>query len=77
MKLIREIESKKLRLFDVETDPAERMDLAARMPERAQALNRELDTLLAAYPDARPESAKRAKLTPEQIELLRSLGYLQ
>jgi arylsulfatase A-like enzyme len=66
-------------LFDLERDPAEQSDLAAREPERLAAL-RELLQQWHAQLGARGRALRLSELTSpsrEQLERLRSLGYVQ
>lgn len=62
------------RLFDLENDPGQKFDRLALESGRAAALTAELRRLV----DRRPGSAKAAKveLAAEEIERLRSLGYV-
>jgi len=59
-------------LFDLARDPGERTDLAAAQP----AITAELAARLERFMQIRGEAAPPARLTPEEIEKLRSLGYL-
>lgn len=65
------------RLFDLERDPGEHEDVAAEAPVRAawyRQLLREHDLRNRTTP---ARTASERSLTPEQIEQLRALGYLQ
>jgi arylsulfatase A-like enzyme len=62
-----------VQLFDLATDPVERVDVATRVPEVTADLRAHL-----AVASAGPTPVtKPTALTPEQIERLRSLGYLR
>jgi arylsulfatase A-like enzyme len=62
-------------LYDVEADPAEKQNLAASQPELAAALAARLEAWERENPMQRPASP--GTLSHEDIERLRSLGYLQ
>ena len=60
-------------LYDLEADPAEQRDIAAGEPERVKRMMEQLDHYLGderVAPDREP-------LTPEEIETLRALGYIE
>jgi len=59
-------------LFDLTADPGERVDRAAAEP----AVTGELGARLERFMQIRGEAAPPSRLTPEEIEKLRSLGYL-
>lgn len=61
-------------LFDVEADPGELENLAARRPERVAKLRARLEALLSGAPAA-PGDVE-ARLAPETLAQLRALGYL-
>jgi arylsulfatase A-like enzyme len=61
------------RLYDLGSDPGETEDVAARHPERVASLRALLDPILASERPRRPDR----ELTPEEIEELRELGYMQ
>ena len=65
-------------LFDVEADPRELTDLAAREPDRIDALRRSFEAELerARRDAARYRRGGRAQPTAAEVEQLRSLGYL-
>lgn len=65
-------------LFEFLADPRDQKDLAARHPEVVARLARALESWKAAASAARlaPDSATGAGMTTEQLEKLRSLGYL-
>ncbi len=62
-------------LYNLRADPKETTNVIAQRPEVAARLESELDTFLAATrePD---DAAARSRLSPEERERLRSLGYL-
>jgi arylsulfatase A-like enzyme len=59
-------------LFDLSRDPGERVDRNASEP----AVAAELGARLERFMQIRGEAAPPARLTPEEVEKLRSLGYL-
>jgi arylsulfatase A-like enzyme len=61
-------------LFDLETDPGEREDLAVRRPELADRLQTELLRLWSGLPT--PSAAPPAELDPATRRVLEELGYL-
>ncbi|MGH9329509.1 MAG: tetratricopeptide repeat protein, partial [Vicinamibacterales bacterium] len=62
-------------LYDLQTDPGERVNLADRHPQRAEALERALDDLVARV--SRPDAVRApAPVDPEVEERLRALGYI-
>ncbi len=77
-KLVRNPESNLTELFDVANDPREREDLAAALPEQVTALTAELDSWLAEAKELanRFDRAGSAELSEEELERLRSLGYI-
>jgi arylsulfatase A-like enzyme len=70
----------RMQLFDLETDPAESVDLAARRPDVAAGLKDELARFLSEEGRPLPRHAmKKKSLTPmdqEKKEKLRALGYI-
>jgi len=63
-------------LYDLNSDPAETHDLAAKQPERAAALRAELQALIAAAPPRLESDASAAQLSAAEIARLESLGYV-
>ncbi len=61
-------------LYDLEQDPGERIDLAAERPGHLASLRADLASALERMAPG-GDSAHAARLTPEQEERLRSLGY--
>ena len=66
----------RVRLFDLERDPGEREDVAARDAGTTTALSEELDARLAAARERALPPERRA-MTEEEIQRLRALGYLR
>jgi arylsulfatase A-like enzyme len=66
-------------LFDHRSDPLDRTDLAGSRPEVVSRLAKELVAWRAAATRARlkPDSAAAGALSKEELERLRSLGYIQ
>ena len=63
-------------LFDLEADPAERLDLAGRHPEMVARLRDAYDRAEAGA-TRYGQHAREAQLTPEAVEQLRALGYVK
>jgi arylsulfatase A-like enzyme len=61
-------------LYDLDRDAAEQDELSARRPERVALLAAALERHLAA---AAPPQENQAVLGPQELELLRSLGYVE
>ena len=61
-------------LFDLERDPGEQIDLAARQPRRAAALKRLADP---AIEGARTAPLEERVLKPDELRDLRALGYVE
>jgi arylsulfatase len=76
-KLIHDVSSTEEELFDLEADPREQTDLAARQPVRAAAFRQALHRWLLDLRGAPPPSAAPARLDPRQRKALRALGYLR
>lgn len=72
-------ETPEFELFDHRTDPLDRTDVAASHPDVVSRLAKELAAWRAAAIRARlkPDSATAAALGKEELERLRSLGYIQ
>jgi arylsulfatase A-like enzyme len=65
-------------LYDVRTDPFDQHDLAAQHAEIVARLSQRLTAWRTKSVNARkPPEAATASLSPEEVERLRSLGYLQ
>ena len=69
-------------LYDLETDPGERSDLILDMPQLAGKLSDAMEDITLSDPckiliDANRGRLQEELLSPEQIEQLRSLGYIQ
>jgi arylsulfatase A-like enzyme len=77
LKLIQNLDTGRRRLFDLRRDPGERDDLLGRAPDEVQRLT----LLLENYREwtgalIRGERPDEAQFTEEQLEQLRSLGYV-
>jgi arylsulfatase A-like enzyme len=75
-RLIVDEESGKSELFAYETDPLEQNDLAAKEPERAEALLQRLDEWRETVAGA-VLGQEEAPMDDETLEQLKSLGYVQ
>jgi arylsulfatase A-like enzyme len=67
------LETRRARLFDLEADPWEQVDVAAEHRETAQLLFERLEAFLGGSVGSR----KSVELTDSEREILKSLGYLQ
>jgi len=79
-KVIREGWKKRNHLYDLEADPAELVDLSAVHPEQLERMLREMDALRGAARSASMEgrsSEQSPDLTPDELEGLRQLGYVE
>ena len=81
-KLIRNTTTGREELYDLRADPKERAEIGARRPELRRALGAVLDRHVAACAAAAPAYqvdglTPRPRLTRRDLEILRSLGYLQ
>jgi len=75
-KLIADADGGKARLFDLVTDPGERLDIAPVRPDVVRELQvRLLDELMKIAATA-PEASAAIELPAEQVEQLRELGYV-
>jgi arylsulfatase A-like enzyme len=63
-------------LFDLGEDPLETQDLSDHAPDEASRLQEVLDAYFASLADCESGGAQFENLSPEQRELLKSLGYL-
>lgn len=75
-KLIRDLDSGRVELYRLDQDPGERVNLAASHPEPRQRLEQALQ----AWGDAMGNGGApvdEGAFTPEEIEQLRSLGYVE
>jgi arylsulfatase A-like enzyme len=64
------------RLFDLESDPRERVDLASQQPELVRAMAAEIDAFVAALPEPGPAGPPRI-VDEDTRRALRELGYLE
>ena len=74
-KLIRDDETGRVEVYDLEADPAEREDLSATRPQLVERLLSVLRSTLEHTAKGAVEGGVR-KLSEEEVEQLRSLGYL-
>jgi hypothetical protein len=63
-------------LYDISKDPKEMNNLAEELPQIAETFSAHLAEWVEKTPRFTPDSSDRAKSTPSQLELLRSLGYV-
>jgi len=73
-KLILDLKSGEVDMYDLEADPMERTDIAASEPEIRDRLRGLLDQQLQKSPRGK---ASKADLTPDHVEELRALGYVE
>jgi arylsulfatase A-like enzyme len=64
--------TKAFALFDLDADPAERAELSGARPDMERALRRALESFMT----TEVAGGSRGRLSPEQVEKLRSLGYV-
>lgn len=64
-------------LFDLAADPDERNDLSAAMPRHFAGLAARLRDFLADWEERVPAAVEDVELSADEIELLRSLGYVE
>jgi arylsulfatase A-like enzyme len=64
-------------LFDLHRDPGEHHNLVNRHPELAAGLRAEIEAWRAARPRLQQQTPQPAQLSPEKIEELRALGYVE
>jgi arylsulfatase A-like enzyme len=81
-KLIERVESEgatRRELYDVERDPLEQTDLAAERPDVVARLAEQLEAWRAGVSAVRlePETAEDPATSPEELERLKALGYVQ
>jgi arylsulfatase A-like enzyme len=76
IKLVRGPAAEQVQLFDVISDPGEQHDLAAEAPDLRDRLVADLDLVLETFA-AETVTGAAPTLSPEQLEHLRSLGYLK
>ncbi len=75
-KLIRQSSEQQYQLFDINADPQERTDLSDEVPKRCADMIRDLEFFLGSI-SVQSVSGEAPTLTREQIQQLRSLGYLK
>ncbi len=76
-KLISDVASQQLLLFDIEADPLEQVDIAADEPEIVEILSDLLRYEISRVAAGEGATEVPAEISPEQLERLRELGYLQ
>jgi arylsulfatase A-like enzyme len=64
-------------LYDLYADPDELVNLASRRPAHFSGLALRLRDFLVDWEQRVPRSETDVELSPEEVELLRSLGYLE
>jgi arylsulfatase A-like enzyme len=76
---VRPPELPEFELFDVARDPLDQVNVADRHPDVVQRLAKTLDgwRTMAAAARLKPDSETTGNLTPEQLQRLRSLGYVR
>lgn len=75
-KLIRDLTTGRLALYDLTADPGEQSDLAASRPEERERLGALLDAALGSAAAATDPLALPTDVAPETQERLRALGYV-
>jgi arylsulfatase A-like enzyme/tetratricopeptide (TPR) repeat protein len=63
-------------LYDLKADPAEAVNLLEKAPDRARALRKKLEDGMVSLSAGRTAAAGTAGASPESLERLRSLGYV-
>jgi arylsulfatase A-like enzyme len=74
-KLIHNSKEDSWALYDLELDPGETLDIAAKEPEITAELSAEIRSRYAGF-DPNPEPPNRIELDREELERLRALGYV-
>jgi hypothetical protein len=74
-KLIEDMKTGKLSLYDLGSDPGETVDLAEKRPELLRSLSTALSETATRMEQPGP-AAREVPLSEEQIERLRELGYV-
>ncbi|MFQ5718237.1 MAG: sulfatase [Acidobacteriota bacterium] len=75
-KFVRDLTRGEERLFDLDADPGERLNLMDEQPEQGAKLRALLDAWSDQMPGDSSQSTTRA-MTREEVEMLRSLGYVK
>lgn len=70
------IEAPRQELYDLQTDSAERANVAEDQAETARRMRNEVNNRLTRYQPASPKSGGSSGANPEVLEKLRSLGYV-
>ena len=75
-KIVRHAGVEGYQLFDIKADPSEQTDLSTTNPELREQMLRDLEFLLEKIME-KSGSGKAPVLSKEEIERLRSLGYVE
>jgi len=76
MKLVRNSATREIQLFDLTADPHEQRDIAGHAAAQRDRMEHDLDLTLWALANE-ASTGRPLTLTPEQLELLASLGYIK
>lgn len=76
-KLVLDTARGKVEMYDLGSDPGERHDVAALQPQRAAAYRDRMQRLLAHLPPRWTGPPADRRLTPQDVEELKALGYLR
>ncbi len=76
-RLIRDLSSGAVQLFQIASDPLETTDLSASDPRRTEVLLRRLDEWHATVEQASYDPAQQQELDEDTLEQLKGLGYIQ
>lgn len=74
-KLVRDLQSGDVSLFDIAADPFEQRNLALAEPSQRDALTRSLADFMKDLESRRREAAPAKQLSPDKLDELRRLGY--
>ncbi len=76
-KLISDLAGTQRRLYDIEADPGEQIDLADEQPETVERLNARLGEEISRVDSGEAAPGLAGEIPQDQLERLRELGYLQ
>ena len=76
-KLIRNLDTEDLMLYDLASDPGERHNLSVSEPELVADLLAKLERLHATAEAATKDATATPELSPDELDALRSLGYIR